>query len=170
MQTVTWAIVLAAVLGSRGGALAQTHPQDGIDRNLQAREAREHDFRVGLQDDAVPAPRPMVQGQTGLQIYVPIIAGVATPGTEILRRDVPRQPVPVPMPAPGKSVVSGDLQLQDSQSRRQMELQTQTNQRPDAERQQVLQIQQLGFDRETSSQDLSSRIMRDSSRALGTPR
>ena len=41
---------------------------------------------------------------------------------------------------------------------------------PEAERQQVLQIQQLGFDRETSSQDLSSKIMRDSSRALGTPR
>ena len=32
-----------------------------------------------------------------------------------------------------------------------MELQTQTNQRPEPERQQILQIQQLGFDRETSS-------------------
>ncbi len=162
-------ILLIAGLGAGVQALAQTHPQDGIDRNLQAREAREHEFHVGLQDDAVPPPRPMVPGQTGLQIYVPS-AGVSTPGTEILRRDVPRQPASMPKPAPSKSVVSGDLQLQDSQARRQMELQTQIDRRPDAERQQILQIQQLGFDRETSSQDLGSRIMRDSSRALGTPR
>ncbi len=51
-----------------------------------------------------------------------------------------------------------------------MELQTQIQNRPEPERQQILQIQQLGFDRETSAQELGSKIMRDSSRALGAPR
>jgi hypothetical protein len=165
MQTHAWMMFLLTALGTGSPALAQTHPQDAIDRNLQAREAREREFHVRLQEDAVPAPRPVVPGQTGLQIYVP-----TTPGSEILRRDVPRRPASVPQVAPDKSVVSGEVQLRDSQTRRQMELQTQTSGRPEPERQQILQIQQLGFDRETSSQDLGSRIMRDSSRALGTPR
>ena len=153
-----------AALGTAVPALGQMHPQDGIDRNLQQRAAREDEFHVRLQDDAVPPVRPVVPGATGLRIYVP------TPGSEILRRDVPRQPAPAARIAPGKSVVSGETQLRDSQSRRQMELQTQTDQRPEPQRQQILQIQQLGFERETSSQDLGSRIMRDSSRALGAPR
>ena len=51
-----------------------------------------------------------------------------------------------------------------------MELQTQIENRPEPERQQILQIQQLQFDRENSANDLGSKIMRDSSRALGAPR
>lgn len=172
MRSRTWTILLVAGLGAGGPVLAQNHPQDTIDRNLQAREANAQEFHVGLQNPGVPPPRPMARGQTGLQIYVPKIY-VPSPGTEILRRDAPRPLAPAGVPqvvAPGKSVVGGELQLRDSQARRQMELQTQINQRPEPERQQILQIQQLGFDRETSSQDLGSRILRDSSRALGTPR
>ena len=109
-------------------------------------------------------PRPIVLGKTGLQFYLP------TPGSEILRRDELPQPAAPPRVATGKSVVSGETQLLDSQSRRQMELQTQIENRPESERQQILQIQQLGFDRETSAQDLGAKILRDSSRALGAPR
>ena len=150
-------------------AAAQVQPQDGIDRNLQQRAAREHEFHVGL-EESIPIPRPYVPGKSGLQIYIP------TPGSEILRRDKRPQPAPAPRVTPGPSVVSDELQLQDSQSRRQMELQTQLQNPSDpgaaaeAARQQALQIQQLQFNRETSSQDLGSKIMRDSQRALGTPR
>ena len=158
--------VAAALVNS---AAAQVQPQDGIDRNLQQRAVREHEFHVGL-EQSIPIPRPYVAGKSGLQIYVP------TPGSEILRRD---KPLPAPQQqqvTPGNSVVSGDVLLQDSQSRRQMELQTQLQNPSDpgaaaeAARQQALQIQQLQFNRETSSQDLGSKIMRDSQRALGTPR
>jgi hypothetical protein len=164
MQTRTLMMLVVAGLGASTPALCQVHPQDGIDRNLQERAAREHEFHVRLQEDAAPLPRPIVPGETGLKFYLP------TPGSEILRREEVRQPAVPPRAAPGKSVVSGEMQLRDSQSRRQMELQTQIENRPEPERQQILQIQQLGFDRETSAQDLSSKIMRDSSRAVGTPR
>jgi hypothetical protein len=164
MQLRTLVILVVAGLGASTPALSQVHPQDGIDRNLQERAAREHEFHVRLQDDTAPPPRPIVPGETGLKFYVP------TPGSEILRRDGVRQPAAPPRVAPGKSVVSGETQLRDSQSRRQMELQTQIENRPEPERQQILQIQQLGFDRETGAQDLGSKILRDSSRALGAPR
>jgi hypothetical protein len=165
MQIRISAILVVAGLAAAAPALSQTHPQDGIDRNLQQRAAREQEFHVGLQDDnTLPPPRPIVPGKTGLQFYVP------TPGSEILRHDEVRQPAPPARGAPGKSVVTGETLLQDSQSRRQMELQTQIQNRPEPERQQILQIQQLGFDRETSAQELGSKIMRDSSRALGAPR
>ena len=153
-------------------AAAQVHPQDGIDRNLQERAAQEHEFHVGLQEDIPPVPRPIpissgksgASGTSGLQISIP------SPGSEILRRDQAPPPAAPARVTTGKSVVSSDLQLQDSQSRRQMELQTQIENRPEPERQQILQIQQLQFDRENSANDLGTKIMRDSSRALGTPR
>lgn len=157
-------VVLAGL--SAGPALSQTNPQDGIDRNLQERAAREREFHVRLQDDTPPTPLTITPGTGGLRFYVP------TPGSEILRADPAHQlrSTPPVAAAPGKSVVSGTTQLLDSQSRRQMELQTQIENRPEPERQQILQIQQLGFDRETRAQDLNSKILRDSSRALGTPR
>ena len=160
---------VAIVAALANPAAAQVQPEDGIDRNLQQRAVREHEFHVGL-EQSIPIPRPYVPGKSGLQIYVP------TPGSEILRRD---KPLPAPQQqqvTPGKSAVSGDVLLQDSQSRRQMELQTQLQNQSDpgsaaeAARQQALQIQQLQFNRETSSQDLGSKIMRDSQRALGAPR
>ena len=165
MQLRISTILVVAGLAAAAPALSQTHPQDGIDRNLQQRAAREQEFHVGLQDDTtLPPPRPIVPGKTGLQFYVP------TPGSEILRHDEVRQSAPPARVAPGKSVVTGETLLLDSQSRRQMELQTQIQNRPEPERQQILQIQQLGFDRETSAQELGSKILRDSSRALGAPR
>ena len=157
-------MLVTASLAAATPALCQVHPQDGIDRNLQERAAREREFHVRLEADIPPPPQPIAVDKGGLKFYIP------TPGSEILRRDEVRQPATTPRVAPGKSVVSGKTQLLDSQSRRQMELQTQIENRPEAQRQQILQIQQLGFDRETSAQDLGSRILRDSSRALGAPR
>jgi hypothetical protein len=145
-------------------AAGQVHPQDGIDRNLQERAAREREFHVRLQEDTPAPPRPVVPGETGLKFYLP------TPGSEIVRRE---QAGPAATPqrlAPGKSVVDSETQLRESQRRRQVELQTQTQNVPEPSRQQTLESQQLGFDRETSAQDLGSRILRDSSRALGAPR
>jgi hypothetical protein len=144
--------------------VGQVQPEDGIDRNLQERAAREREFHVRLQDERPTPPRPVVPGETGLQFYLP------TPGAEILRRE---QAAPAATPqrlAPGKSVVDSEAQLRESQRRRQIELQTQTQNVPEPSRQQTLESQQLGFDRETSAQDLGSRILRDSSRALGAPR
>jgi len=160
-----WIAVLALPMNPVSAQVQSA--QDGIDRNLQQRAAREHEFHVGL-EASIPPPRPYVPGKSGFQISIP------TPGSAILQRDKPLPTQPQARVTPGQSVVSGDLQLQDSQSRRQMELQTQLQNRPDpgadAERQQMLQIQQLQFNRETSSQDLGSKIMRDSARALGAPR
>lgn len=164
MQMRTSVVLVVAGLWTASPALCQVHPQDGIDRNLQQRAAQEHEFHVRLQEDTPPTPRPIVLGKTGLQFYLP------TPGSEILRRDELPPPAAPPRAGTGKSVVSGETQLLDSQSRRQMELQTQIENRPESERQQILQIQQLGFDRETSAQDLGAKILRDSSRALGAPR
>lgn len=156
--------VLLAGLATSIPAVGQVHPQDGIDRNLQERAAREREFHVRLQDETPTPPRPMVPGETGLKLYLP------TPGSEILRRGEPVRPPAPPRLAPGKSVVDSETQLRDSQRRRQIELQTQTQNVPEPSRQQTLDSQQLGFDRETSAQDLGSRILRDSSRAVGAPR
>src|SRR4029450_8037279 len=50
-RTAGFWIVLAAAAACVNPASAQVHPQDGIDRNLQERAAREREFHVGLQDD-----------------------------------------------------------------------------------------------------------------------
>jgi len=155
--------LLASALAAVPSA-GQVHPQDGIDRNLQERAAREREFHIRLQEDTPVPPRPVVSGETGLKFYLP------TPGSEILRREKAAPAPAQPRLAPGKSVVDGETQLRESQRRRQIELQTQTQNLPEPVRQQTLQSQQLGFDRETSAQDLGSRILRDSSRALGAPR
>lgn len=158
------ACLFLAGVAAAGPIAAQVHPQDGIDRNLLERAAREREFHVRLQEDT-PVPRPpALTGETGLKFVLP------APGSEILRRE-PVAPGPAPLrTAPGQSVVDSELQLRDSQRRRQIELQTQTQNVPDPARRQTLQSQQLGFERETSAQDLGSRILRDSSRALGAPR
>jgi hypothetical protein len=54
------------------------------------------------------------------------------------------------------------LQLDDSQLRRQLELQTQNKLMDDISRQQQSQIQQLQFGRENQAQQLQQGIMRDS--------
>jgi hypothetical protein len=146
-------------------ASAQSHPQDAIDRNLQERAAREREFHVRLEEER---PQPILMEaprDTGLQFTL------RTPGTEILQRDQPEQARPTQArAAPGKSVVGADVQLRESQRRRQVELQTQTQNLPETARQPDLQIQQLEFDRETRAQELGSSILRESQRALGTGR
>jgi hypothetical protein len=160
LSTYLFLAGLACAVPSAG----QVHPQDGIDRNLLERAAREREFHVRLREDTPGLPPPALSGETGLKFYLP------TPGSEILRREQAAPAPAQPRTAPGKSAVDGELQLRESQRRRQIELQTQTQNVPDPARQQTLQIQQLGFDRETNAQDLGSRILRDSSRALGAPR
>jgi hypothetical protein len=155
-------------------ALAENQAQDAIDRNLQARAAQAREFHVQLQDATPPPPHPMVRGETGLKFYIP------TPGGDILHREpppLPAAPPPQPRIVPGKSVVSDQMQLTESQRRRQLELQTQLGNAPipatpqaETSRQEAVQSQQLQFERENRAQELGAKIMRDSSRAVGAPR
>jgi hypothetical protein len=155
-------------------AFAEAQPQDGIDRNLQERAAREREFHVQLQESVPPPARPAVHGETGLKVYLP------APGGDILRREpppLPAEPPPQPRIIPSKSVVNDELQLTESQRRRQLELQTQLGTAPvpttpqaETSRQQAVQSQQLQFERENRAQELGAKIMRDSSRAVGAPR
>jgi hypothetical protein len=143
-------------------AAGQSNPRDQIDRNLQQRAAREREFGVRLEEDRTLPPPITAQPGTGLKFYVP------TPGSEILGREpapaahaTPRRVEPAP------AVVDSRIQLEDSQQRRQTGLQSQTQQIPEPQRQQMLDTQKLQFERETQAQDLGSRILRDSERAMG---
>jgi len=154
------ALTLLALF-SAASVAAQPHPQDDIDRNLQQRAAREREFNVKLEEERV-LPQPItVQPDGGFKIYVP------TPGAEILRREPPPAAGSTPpRVAPAPSVVNPQVQLDESQRRRQVELQTQTQQLPAPQRQQALDSQKLQFQRETQAQDLGSKILRDSQRAM----
>jgi hypothetical protein len=133
------------------GTWAQTSPQDGIDRGLLQRDQQERDFHVKLYD----APRADVPRTT-----------VTLPRSFSERESYERGP-DVP-PASNPSAISsspnasGRLQLDDSQLRRQLELQTQNKLMDDISRQQQSQIQQLQFGRENQAQQLQQGIMRDS--------
>jgi hypothetical protein len=155
-----WLLPVLWLAGASHG-FAQSHPQDAIDRNLLERAAREREFHVRLQEER-PQPIPMeAPRDTGLQF------ALRTPGTEILQREQPEKALPQARAEPGKSVVDADMQLRESQRRRQVERQTQTQNLPDVTRQQTHQTQQLGFDRETRAQELGSSILRESARAMG---
>ncbi len=143
-------------------AAGQSHPQDQIDRNLQQRAVREREFGVRLEEDRTLPPPITAQSGTGLKLYVP------TPGSEILRREPPPAAgASPPRVEPAPSVVHSRMQLEDSQQRRQTGLQSQTQQIPEPQRQRMLDTQKLQFERETQAQDLGSRILRDSERAMG---
>jgi hypothetical protein len=135
------------------GAWAQTSPQDGIDRSLLQREQQEREFHVKLYD----APRGDAPRAT---VTLPL------PGSFTERESYERAPDVPPSsnsPVPSASPNSTDrMQLDDSQLRRQLELQTQNKLMSDPSRQQQSQIQQLQFGRENQAQQLQQGIMRDS--------
>ena len=147
--------VLAAVLLAAGytTAAAQAVPLDGIDRNLLERQQREREFHVKLYD----AP---VAGAPGVAVSLPI------PGSFTERESYDRAPASSPPNAATRQVAPGEVgqrQLDDSQLRRQIELQTQNKLRDEMTRQQQSQIQQLQFGRENQAQQLQQQIQRDSS-------
>jgi len=131
---------------------AQNTANDGIDRSLLQRDQLEREFHVRLYDSSrvagqgalIPLP-PVPHSFVGPELYQP--KGTTTGGT---------------------ASVSGPLggfdrqQLNDSQLRRQLELQTQNKFMDEASRQQQSQIQQLQFGRENQAQHLQQQIQRDS--------
>jgi hypothetical protein len=149
-------------------AFGQSPGQDAIDRNLQERTASERSLSLRL-DPPRPAPRPMAPAELvpGIVLYAP--------GVELLeRRPPPALPPRAAVANPSEPLPTPQQQLDDSQRRRQIELQTQLPPAPaslapaeDVVRQQSLQVQQLQFEREQSAGRLGSDIMRNSDRAMG---
>lgn len=145
------ALVLLAS-GCEIGA-AQAGPRDGIDRNLLERQQQSSDFHVRLYDTArtvgqdalIPLPR-VAHSFMGHELYEAPSAG--TPGGTAS--------VAKPLDAADRQ------QWNDSQLRRQLELQTQNELLDDPTRQQQSQIQQLQFGREHQAQHLQQQIQRDS--------
>ena len=152
-----WLACLLLAIGGTG-AWAQTSPQDGIDRGLLQPDQQERDFHVKLYD----APRVGVPRTT---VTLPL------PRSFSDRESYERAP-DVPPPASNDPAVSSApnaterLHLDDSQLRRQLELQTQNKLMDDISRQQQSQIQQLQFGRENQAQQLQQGIMRDSNRMM----
>jgi hypothetical protein len=147
--------ILATVLLAAGytSAAPQAVPLDGIDRNLLERQQREREFHVKLYD----AP---VVGVPGVAVSLPI------PGSFTERESYDRAPASPPPNAATKQVApdgAAQRQLDDSQQRRQLELQTQNKLLDDVTRQRQSQIQQLQFGRENQAQQLQQQIQRDSS-------
>ncbi|HZR03595.1 MAG TPA: hypothetical protein VFA81_10540 [Burkholderiales bacterium] len=139
-------------------SVAQT-PRDDIDRNLQERAVREREFHIEL--DAVPRVLPQSPAVTRRSATLP------TPGIGILEPPPSREPPPRPpdvIVAPG--VANESFQLDESQRRRQLELQSQTRPLDESVRRPLLDRQQLQFEREQRADQLQSEIMRNSDRAL----
>jgi len=138
-------------------ATAQSSPNDGINRNLLQREQQSADFhvrlydtgRAGGQDALVPLP-PVPHSFIGPELYQ-VPSGGAPGGTNNSG---------VPLGAADRQ------QLNDSQLRRQLELQTQNKLFDEPTRQQQSQIQQLQFGRENQAQQLQQQIQRDSSNLI----
>jgi hypothetical protein len=132
-------------------ASAQNGPQDGTDRNLLERQQRAAEFHVRLYDDA----RAAEQSATVPLAPVP---------HSFVGRELSDVPVPPPATAvtPQLPGVSATQQLDDSQQRRQLELQTQNRFQDEPTRQQQNQIRQLQFGRENQAQQLQQQIRRDS--------
>jgi len=132
---------------------AQGGPNDGIDRNLLQREQQGQEFHVRLYDTArevgqgalMPLP-PVPHSSLGPELYAAPSARGSVGTTN----------------APGSLEAMDRQQLNDSQLRRQLELQTQNKLFDEPARQQQSQIQQLQFGRENQAQHLQQQIQRDS--------
>jgi beta-glucosidase-like glycosyl hydrolase len=135
---------------------AQTSPQDGIDRNLLQRQQQSSDFHVRLYDagkaagrDAlIPLP-PVPHSFIGPELYQAPSVGASNSGAKV-----------------GVLPDAANQELNDSQLRRQLELQTQNKLFDEPTRQQQSQIQQLQFGRENQAQQLQQQIQRDSSNLM----
>jgi hypothetical protein len=143
-------------------AAACPQAQDGIDRNLLERQQREVQFGVSLYDDALPRavsgapPRPSMP--------ITLLPPGMSPMPE---RGGPAFPPTAPAAVPDRSAQRDLEQLHSSQQRRQLHLQLQTRELPDAVRRQESANQQLIFERENRAQALGADIMRRSSEATG---
>jgi hypothetical protein len=150
--------IVAASLVLAGGSLAQT-ARDDIDRNLQERRVREREFHVDLYD--APPIAPQSPALTRRSVFLP------TPGAGLFERSQPlRAPLRPPDAVPRSSAAEDSLQLDESQRRRQLELQSQTLPLEESLRRPMLDAQQLQFEREQRARQLQSEIMRNSERAL----
>lgn len=134
--------------------------RDDIDRNLQERAAREREFHVEL-DASPPSRVPPSPALERARVML------QTPGTGLF--DVPsRAPVPSTAGAvvPSAPRASGPSLLDESQRRRQLELQSQTRFLDETQRRPLLDTQQYQFEREQRADQLHSDIMRNSERAM----
>jgi hypothetical protein len=141
---------------------AYSQAQEGIDRNLLERQQREVRFGVSLYDDVPPRPAAGAPAAPSMPItlYPPGISPMPERGS----------PPPVTLPPPtaqGRSAQRDLEQLHSSQQQRQLHLQLDTREQPEAVRRQQSQQQQLIFEREGRAQELGADIMRRSSEAAG---
>jgi hypothetical protein len=144
------AVLLLAAASATAGA--QALPQDGVDRNLLERQQREREFHVKLYDTRSSG----TPGATG---------SLPLPGSFTGRESYEKAPESPAARAAPVTVVpdsAAQRQLDDSQLRRQLELQTQNRLLDDVTRQQQSQIQTLQFGRENQAQQLQQQIQRDS--------
>jgi hypothetical protein len=144
-------LILLASIWEIGAA--QGGPHDGIDRNLLQREQQEQGFHVRLYDTARSV------GQGALIPLPPVPHSFI--GPELYEAPSARAPVGTTN-APGSLDAMDRQQLNDSQLRRQLELQTQNKLFDEPTRQQQSQIQLLQFGRENQAQHLQQQIQRDS--------
>lgn len=145
---------LATVLGA---VHAQTLGRDGIDRDLLQRQQAEREFHVKLYDSP--------SGSPGSKVTVTLpIPRQFTDRESYERTSADTGGTAAAGPVPPGSAVSP--KLDDSQLRRQLELQIQTRSLDDVARQQQSQIQQSQFGRENQAQDLNQSILRNSSDSM----
>jgi len=149
-------VASAALAFACQGVAAQNSPNDGVDRNLLQRDQHEREFHVRLYDSTQAA------GQGALAPLPPIPHSFV--GPELYQ---------VPGPTPGATASASAptagfdrQQLNESQLRRQLELQTQNKFMHEPSRQQQSQIQQLQFGRENQAQHLQQQMQRGSGNAL----
>jgi hypothetical protein len=148
------ALVLLAASGATAGA--QALAPDGVDRNLLERQQREREFHVKLYDTPssgtprVTVSLPLPSSFTGRESY----------------DKAPESPPASAAPVPAVPDFVSQRQLDDSQYRRQLELQTQNKLLDDVTRQQQSQIQTLQFGRENQAQQLQQQIQRDSTNMM----
>jgi hypothetical protein len=152
-------LILLALLLSTLPAAAQA-PTDGIDRNLLERAQRLREFGVTLEDGPLPsAPAP------GLEKAMPIT--LMPPGVDPAADRRRPSPTPSAPAVPTRRDASELQQLHADQQRRQLHLQLETRELPEAARRPALDTQQMNFERESRAQELGAEIMRRSSEATG---
>lgn len=152
-------IALAVALALPAASFAQV-PRDDIDRNLQERAVREREFHVDL-DAPPPSIVPPSPALERSRVMLP------TPGTELFEvpSHRPARATQGAVVSPGPRVGGATL-LDESQRRRQLELQSQTRFLDETQRRPLLESQRLQFEQEQRADQVHSDIMRNSERAM----